>query len=213
MSVLEAAAVPEVFTTAWLNLRREGELRPGQRVLIHAAASGVGTAALQLCRVWGNPTFATVGSAAKEQRCLDLGAERTANRKDGPWLGKVRAWGPVDVILDPVGGAYLDSNIHALRDGGRLVNIGLMGGREGTLPLGPLLVRRLVVRGSVLRSRSDLEKSDILAAMMAEVWPLLSQGAVSPIIAEVFDIERAQEAHELVARDGNVGKVVLRVPL
>jgi putative PIG3 family NAD(P)H quinone oxidoreductase len=213
MSLLEAAAVPEVFTTAWLNLRREGELIQGERVLIHAAASGVGTAALQLCLAWGNPTFATVGSAAKEARCRALGAQATANRKDGPWLGKVTAWGAVDVILDPVGGAYLESNIHALRERGRLVNIGLMGGREGTLPMGPLLVKRLSIRGSVLRSRSEHEKTDILSAMKEEVWPLLDDGTVRPIIDEVFDIERAQDAHELVGRNGTVGKVVLRVPL
>lgn len=213
LSLLEAAAIPEVFTTAWLNLRREGELQDGERVLIHAAASGVGTAALQLCMIWGNPTFAIVGSAAKEQRCLGLGAEATANRKDGPWLGKVRAWGNADVILDPVGGSILETNIHALRERGRLVNIGLMGGREGTLPLAPLLTRRLIIRGSVLRSRSVAEKADILAAVKDDVWPLLSQGAIRPIIEDVLDIERAQEAHELVARDDTVGKVVLRVPL
>lgn len=213
LSLLEAAAIPEVFTTAWVNLRREGELQDGEKVLIHAAASGVGTAALQLCMIWGNPTFATVGSATKEERCRGLGADATANRKDGPWLGKVRAWGNADVILDPVGASYLESNIHALRERGRLVSIGLMGGREGTLPLGPLLAKRLTIRGSVLRSRSDEEKAEILAAVREDVWPLLNLGSVRPIIAEVLDIERAQEAHELVARDANVGKVVLRVPL
>ena len=213
LSLLEAAAIPEVFTTAWLNLRREGELQDGERVLIHAAASGVGTAALQLCQIWGNPTFAIVGSAAKEQRCLALGAEATANRKDGPWLGKVRAWGNADVILDPVGGSILESNIHALRERGRLVNIGLLGGREGTLPLGALLTKRLTVRGSVLRSRSVAEKAEILSALSDDVWPLLNRGAIRPIIQDVLDIERAQEAHELVARDVTVGKIVLRVPL
>lgn len=213
LSLLEAAAIPEAFTTAWLNLRREGELAEGERVLIHAAASGVGTAALQLCLIWGNPTFATVGSAAKEQRCRALGADATANRKDGPWLGKVRAWGNADVILDPVGAAYLETNIHALNPRGRLVNIGLMGGREGILPLGPLLTKRLTIRGSVLRSRSDEEKAEILAALQEDVWPLLNQGSVRPIIDEVLDIERAQEAHDLLARNKTVGKVVLRVPL
>jgi putative PIG3 family NAD(P)H quinone oxidoreductase len=211
MSLAEAAALPEVFTTAWLNLRREGELKAGERVLIHAAASGVGTAALQLCTVWGNPTFATVGSAKKEERCRALGAQATANRKDGPWLSKVKAWGPVDVILDPVGATYLESNIHALRERGRLINIGLLGGREGTLPMGALLVKRLVLRGSVLRSRSVEEKASILAGMRQEVWPLLEDGSLRPIIDEVMEIERAQEAHELVERNQTVGKVILRV--
>lgn len=210
MSLLEAAAVPEVFTTAWLNLRQEGELAPGERVLIHAAASGVGTAALQLCQIWGNPTFATVGSAAKEERCRQLGASGTANRKDGPWLSKVKAWGPVDVILDPVGAAYLENNIHVLRERGRLINIGLMGGREGTLPLGALLVKRLVLRGSVLRSRGVEEKAAILRGVREHVWPLLENGSVRPVIEETFPIERAQEAHDLVQRNETVGKVMLR---
>lgn len=213
LSLLEAAAIPEVFTTAWLNLRREGQLAEGERVLIHSGASGVGTAALQLCLIWGNPTFATVGSADKEERCRALGAEATANRHEGPWLGKVRAWGGADVILDTVGGDYLESNVHALNERGRLVVIGLLGGRVGSLPLSPLLTRRLSLRGSVLRSRSDEEKADILAEMREDVWPLLNQGSVRPIIEEVFDIERAQEAHDLLRRNQTFGKIVLRLPL
>lgn len=211
LTLLQAAALPEVFTTAWLNLRQEGELAPGERVLIHAGASGVGTAALQLCRAWGNPAFATVGSAEKEQHCLALGAQATANRRDGPWLKKLKAWGAVDVILDPVGASYLETNIHALRERGRLVNIGLLGGREGTLPLGRLLTHRLVVRGSVLRSRSREEKADILEGVRREVWPLLESGSVGPVIHEVFRIEQAQEAHEMLARNDTVGKLVLQV--
>lgn len=212
IGLLEAAALPEVFTTAWLNLRREGELAAKERVLLHAAASGVGTAALQLCRAWGNPTFATVGSADKEQRCRDLGADGTANRHDGPWLEKVKAWGGADVILDPVGGSYLADNVEALNPRGRLINIGLMGGKDAPLPLGALLAKRLTVRGSVLRSRSDAEKADILYRMREEVWPLIEAGTVRPIIDEVYEIEQAQEAHERVSRDETIGKVLLRLP-
>lgn len=212
VGLLQAAALPEVFTTAWLNLRREGELGPRERVLIHAAASGVGTAALQLCQAWGNPAFATVGSAAKEARCRDLGADGTANRHDGPWLEKVKAWGGADLILDPVGGAYLADNVAALNARGRLVNIGLMGGKDAALPLGALLVKRLTVRGSVLRSRNDAEKADILYRMREEVWPLLEAGTVRPIIDEVFSIEDAQQAHERVGRDETIGKVLLQLP-
>ncbi len=112
-----------------------------------------------------------------------------------------------------MGAAYLEANIHALREKGRLINIGLLGGREGILPLGPVLMKRLTIRGSVLRSRSDEEKAEILAAVKDDVWPLLNYGSVRPIIEDVIDIERAQEAHELVARNATTGKVVLRVPL
>jgi NADPH:quinone reductase-like Zn-dependent oxidoreductase len=211
MGLLVGAGVPVVYTTAWLNIKNEGVLVPGVRDLIHAAASGVGTAALQLCLVWGNPAFATVGSAAKEERCRALGASGTANRKDGPWMSKVKAWGPVDVILDPVGAAYLESNIHVLRERGRLINIGLLGGREGTLPLGVVMVKRLVIRGSVLRSRGVEEKSAILRGVREQIWPLLEDGSVRPIIDEVFPIEKAQQAHDLVQRNETVGKVMLRV--
>lgn len=211
LTMIQAAAVPEVFTTAWLNLRREGQLQEGERVLLHAGASGVGTAAIQLCRAWGNPVFVTVGSADKIERCLSLGAEGGANRHDGPWLSAVKEWGPVDVILDPVGGSYLADNIQALRAQGRLVNIGLMGGAEGNLPLGTMLVKRLCLRGSVLRSRSVEEKTQILKSIREEVWPLLAAGKIQPIIEEVFDIQQAQQAHERVAGNDTVGKIVLKV--
>ncbi len=212
MNLLEAAAVPEVFTTAWLNLRQEGELKPGERVLIHAAASGVGTAALQLCRAWGNPSFATVGSDAKAQRCLELGAEACAVRHDGPWLPQVKAWGPVDVVLDPVGGEYLEPNILCLRSRGRLVNIGLLGGGGGSLALGLVLVKRLTVRGSVLRSRSTEEKASILAGVRKEVWPLLESGQLYPIIEKTFPIQEAEAAHQLLAQNQTVGKLLLMLP-
>lgn len=210
MSLEMAAGVPEVFATAWLNLRLEGQLKAGERVLVHAGASGVGTAAIQLCVVWGNPVFATVGSDAKVQRCLSLGVTAAANYREGPWGNRVREWGGADVILDPVGALYLESNVHALRPGGRLISIGLMGGREGTLPMGPVLVKRLTLRGSVLRSRSLEEKNAILEGLSREVWPLLESGAVRPIIETVMPIEQAEEAHALVASNQTVGKVILR---
>ena len=212
LTMNEAAALPEVFTTAWLNLRREGGLQKGERVLVHAAASGVGTAALQLCRAWGNPTFATVGSAEKARRCQELGAEECADRHDGPWLAKVKAWGPVDVILDPVGGEYLEPNILCLRSGGRLINIGLMGGGGGSLQLGLVLVKRLTIRGSVLRSRSDDEKTEILAGVRREVWPLFESGQLHPIVERSFPITEVEEAHRLLASNQTFGKLILEIP-
>lgn len=210
LSWTEAAGVMEVFATAWLNLRLEAGLQDGERVLIHAGASGVGTAALQLCRVWGCPSFATVGSEAKVERCLALGAEQAAVRHGG-WLTALRAWGEVDVALCPVGGAYLASNVHALRQGGRLVIIGLLGGREGTLPVGRLLVKRLSVRGSVLRSRSIEEKAAIVAGLEREVLPLLEAGEVGPVIESTFPIADADEAHRVLAGNKTVGKLILVV--
>jgi putative PIG3 family NAD(P)H quinone oxidoreductase len=211
LSLLEAAAVPEVFATAWLNLKLEGQLQPGERVLMHAGASGVGTAAIQLCKQWGNPICVTVGSADKQQRCLELGAGQALNRHDGPWLEAVRTWGGADVIIDPVGAAYLASNLQALNLKGRLVQIGLMGGREAPLPLGLVLTRRLTIRGSVLRSRSIEEKALVMGRLHHEVWPLLEQKLIQPIVHCVLPIQQADEAHTLLATDSTFGKVILEV--
>lgn len=211
VSLLEAAALPEVYTTAWLNLRVEGELIDGERVLVHAGASGVGTAAIQLCSAWGNPVVVTVGSDKKCRYVESLGAELAVNRKDGPWGPKVKVNGKFDVILDPVGGSYLESNIWSLNPKGRLVNIGLMGGREGTLPLAPLLTKRLKLKGSVLRSRSTQEKAEILIGLRTEVWPLLESKAVRAVIHTVMPIEEAEEAHRLVQSNKTVGKVILEI--
>ena len=211
LSLTQAAAVPEVFTTAWLNLRREGELAEGERVLVHAGMSGVGTSCVQLCKAWGNPVVVTVGSEEKCRRAEALGAELAANRKSGPWESAVKVNGKFDVIIDPVGGDYLEQNIRSLNPGGRLVNIGLMGGAEGTLALGPLLTKRLRIQGSVLRSRDKEEKTDILAAMTSEVWPLFESGAIQPILERVMSIEEADEAHKILETNDTIGKIVLEV--
>ena len=211
VSLLEAAALPEVYTTAWLNLRVEGELVDGERVLVHAAASGVGTAAIQLCVAWGNPVVGTVGSDEKCRYIEGLGVELAVNRKDGPWAPRAKENGKFDVILDPVGGNYLESNVWSLNPRGRLVNIGLMGGREGNLPMAPLLTKRLQLKGSVLRSRSSEEKGEILIGIRTEVWPLLERGEVRPIIHTVLPIEQVEEAHRLVQSNQTVGKVLLEV--
>lgn len=211
VDLVRAAAIPEVYTTAWLNLRLEGELAPEERVLVHAGASGVGTAATQLCSVWGNPIAVTVGSKEKCERAIQLGASEAINRHEGPWYETIKATGKFDLILDPVGGRYLGWNIRSLKPRGRLINIGLMGGREGNLPLGLLLTRRLQIKGSVLRSRSDEEKTKIIAGLRQEVWPLFEQGKLKPVIHQMFPIEAAEEAHELVKSNATVGKVILEV--
>lgn len=211
MDLETAAGVVEVFATAWLNLRLEGELKPGERVLVHAGASGVGTACIQLCKAWGNPIFVTVGDPSKREYCQTLGADASANRHDGPWEEAVKNWGGADVILDPVGGSYLEANVNVLNPRGRLVNIGLMGGAQGTLPMGVLMVKRLTVRGSVLRSRSRQEKDQVIAGLQREVWPLLESGQVKPIIDKTFPIQAAEQAHQLVSSNETIGKVLLLI--
>ena len=211
LSLVEAAALPEVFTTAWLNLRLEGELKEGESVLVHAGASGVGTAAVQLCAAWGNPVVATMGSDKKCERVRALGATLTINRHNGSWGLKAKEFGKFDVILDPVGGRYLESNIWHLKPRGRLINIGLLGGNEGTLPLGPVLVKRLQIKGSVLRSRSVEEKTEIISGVREEVWPLVESGMVSPIIHDVMDLKEAEKAHLEISKNDTIGKILLKI--
>ncbi|MBK9649404.1 MAG: NAD(P)H-quinone oxidoreductase [Deltaproteobacteria bacterium] len=211
LSFVEGAAILEVFTTAWLNLREEGALRPGERVLVWAAASGVGTAALQLCGMWGNPVWA-VASAPKLKVCLELGAAGATDRRAGDLAADVRAFTDghgLDVILDPVGASALDLNLRALAVGGRLVLIGLMGGREAPIDLGRVLMKRLRIQGSTLRGRSAAEKGRLLTAMREALWPSFADGRLRPILDRAVPVHEVEQALDYVASDASVGKVVL----
>lgn len=212
---VEAAAVVEVFATAWLNLMDEGGLR-GQRsarLLVHAGGSGVGTAAVQIAKAWGHHAFVTAGDDEKIARCVALGAEGGANRHAGRWADAVSAWAPtgVDAILDPVGGAYLADDLTVLATDGRLVIIGLMGGRAAELDLGRLLVKRLRVVGSTMRSRSDDFKAALVADLRANVWPRFEDGTLKPIVDATFPLDQAEAAHAHVAGNTTFGAVVLTV--
>ncbi len=210
----QAAALPEVFATAYLNLFMEAGLTKGERVLIHAGASGVGTAAIQLCKMNQNPCFVTVGTDEKLARCLALGASGGANRQAGAFVDHVSAWTQgegFDVILDPVGGAYLKPNLRSLRAGGRLVIIGLMGGATAELELGRLLVKRLRVIGSTLRARSIADKTRVMESLEHLLWPQIERGEIQPIIDSVVPIQETARALERVASDQTFGKVVLRI--
>jgi putative PIG3 family NAD(P)H quinone oxidoreductase len=212
--LVDAAALPEVLATAWLNIFQEGGARAGQRVLIHAGGSGVGTAAIQLCAAFDVDCWVTVGSESKLERCVALGAKGGAVRGIQAWPGLVDTWTAghgFDVILDPVGGSSFEPSLDALAVGGRLVIIGLMGGRSGTVDLLRLLTRRLRVQGSVLRSRSVAEKSDICASLRESVWPLVSAGRVRPIVEGRVPIAEAGKAHEKLASNESFGKMLLIV--
>lgn len=206
-----AAALPEALCTVWMVLRDVAQIAPHERILLHAGASGIGTTALQVARVWGHPTFVTAGSVEKVARCRALGADGGAVRTEGPWAAAVRAWAPhgVDVIVDPVGGAYLEQDQEVLAVDGRIVVIGAMGGRKANLDLGKLLVKRQRVLGTVLRARSEEDKARIVAGVRAELWPLVRSRALWPVIDRVLPITAVDEAHAALAADGTVGKVVL----
>lgn len=208
----QAAAIVEVFATAWLNLMVEGRLRgrPGARVLIHAGGSGVGTAAVQIARVFGNPSFVTAGDDEKIARCVVLGADGGANRHTG-WRDAVAAWAPdgVDMILDPVGGSYFADDLTVLALDGTLVLIGLMGGRSAQIDLGRMLMRRLHVAGSTLRARSDDYKAAAVADLLAHLWPHVESGTLVPVVDRSFPITDVEAAHAHVASNQTFGAVVL----
>lgn len=213
MAWTDAAAIPEVFYTAYLNLFREAELTAGESALIHAGASGVGTAAIQLCRLRGCPVFATA-SAPKLEFLRELGAEDAIDRKTQCFAQRIADatdGAGVDVILDPVAGGYLEDNLDTLASRGRLVIIGLLGGSRDELPLGRLLVNRLKIIGSVLRSRSLSEKAAITAGFRKEVWPYFESGRLEPIIHEAVPITEVERAHDFLHANATIGKVVLTV--
>jgi putative PIG3 family NAD(P)H quinone oxidoreductase len=210
----QGTAVPEVWLTAFVNLFREGNLQPGETVLLHAGASGVGTAAIQLAKNVGARVFVTAGQEHKLARCRELGADLAINYKTQDFLQEVLAATDgegVDLILDPVGGSYLDRNVKALRQFGRLVNIGLLGGGPGQMNVALLLRKRLRLIGSTLRSRPLPEKIAITRQFESQFWSHLLSGELQPIIDTEFPIQEAQAAHDYVAQDRNVGKVILTV--
>lgn len=214
LDFLEAASLPEVYATAWLNLFIEAGLQEGQRVVLHAGASGVGTAAIQLCKAFGNPSFVTAGADDKIARCLELGAAAGANRRnDGMWEAAREFAGEsgVDVILDPVGAGYFEENLKLLGLGGRLVLIGLMSGAKTDANLGLLMAKRLRVIGSTLRARPNAEKGTVMAQLRDRVWPKIASGSIRPVIERVYPVAEVGAAYDLVESDATFGKVVLEV--
>lgn len=211
LTMEQAAALPEVFATAWLNLFMEASLKPGESVVLHAGASGVGTAGIQLCKAFDNPVFVTVGDEGKLKACIELGAATGSNRHEGSFLEAAQAFAPngVDVILDPVGGAYLADNINLMGMGGRLVLIGLMGGAQTDINLAAMMIKRLRIVGSTLRARPLNEKAEVMGQLGELVWPKIEAGEIKPIVDTVFPVQQTDEAHALVASDKTIGKVIL----
>jgi putative PIG3 family NAD(P)H quinone oxidoreductase len=214
-SFAQGAAVPEAWLTAFLNLFIEGRLQPGQRVLIHAGASGVGTAAMQMAREGGAAVYATAGSAEKLAACRRWGATLAIDYKNQDFAVEIKAHAKgkgVDMILDPVGAAYLKRNLDTLAPGGRLVNIGLMGGSRAEIDLGLVLGKSLRLVGSRLRPRPVLEKIEITRRFEERFFPMLASGQLQPVIDRVFPITEAGTAHARVEENRNIGKVILEVP-
>lgn len=208
----QAAAVPEVWLTAFVNLFLEGGLQSGETVLIHAGGSGVGTAAIQLVREVESTSFTTAGAEEKLVTCRALGATLAVNYKTEDFLERVKeATGGegVDLILDPVGADYLERNLQALKPNGRLVQIGLLSGGQTDMNLGLILGKSLRLIGSRLRPRTLAEKIDITHQFQSRFWSLFEEGKIQPIVDTVFPIAEAQQAHQYVRENRNTGKVIL----
>jgi putative PIG3 family NAD(P)H quinone oxidoreductase len=211
---IQAAAVPEVWLTAFVNLFLEGRLCIGETVLIHAGASGVGTAAIQLAQEIGAKVFVSAGTENKLKTCRELGAALAVNYNEQDFCKEVLAATEgrgVDLILDPVGGNYLVRNLNVLAKKGRLINIGLLGGGNAEIDMALVLTKNLRIVGSTLRARPLAEKALIVREFRERFWPLLAEGKLRPIIDRSFPIQEAQTAHEFVGANRNTGKVVLEV--
>ncbi len=215
MDLVAAAGLPETFFTVWSNIFDRARFAPGEAVLIHGGSSGIGTTAIQLCRAFGaSAIFTTVGSAEKAAFCEELGATRAIDYRQQDFVEEIRALtdkAGVDVILDMIGGEYLNRNVSCMKPDGRLVQIALMGGAKGELNLGRVMMNRLTVTGSTLRARSVAFKGEIAAALREKVWPLLEAGDIAPVIHRTFPLAEAAAAHALMEESSHIGKIILEI--
>lgn len=210
----QAAALPEVYLTVFLNVFQLGQFPAAGAALVHGGGSGIGTAAIQLLKAAGGRIVVTAGSAQKCARCLDLGADVAVNYNEGDFVEACKQATDgqgVDVVLDSIGGPYLAQNLMALATGGRLVVIGLMGGAKAEINLGLLLARRLQVIGSTLRARPLAQKAAIVAGFLERFGVGLAAGEIAPVVDRVLPLAAAGEAHRVVQASEHFGKVVLRV--
>jgi len=209
VDLADAASLPEVACTVWSNLFMVAGLRPGERLLVHGGAGGIGTMAIQLAHALGAEVYATAGSKEKLELCRELGAAQAIDYHAEDFVEVLRAAGGADVVLDPIGAKYLSRNVAALATGGRLVVIGLQGGTKGELDLNALMRKRAAVFGTTLRARPVEEKAAICAEVVEHVWPLVAAGRVVSVLRRRFPIEEVAEAHRLMESGNNVGKILL----
>ena len=211
LSMTEAAALPETFFTVWTNVFERGALKAGETFLVHGGTSGIGTTAIQLGVIFGSTVIATAGSSEKCKACERLGAHAVNYREQDfvEEAKKLTDGRGVDVILDMVGGDYIERNIKAAATDGRIVSIAFLNGSTANVNFMPVMLKRLTLTGSTLRPRSVEEKAAIAAALEAKVWPLIEAGRVKPLIDKVFPLAQASDAHALMEKSSHIGKIVL----
>jgi NADPH:quinone reductase len=214
IDLVAAAGLPETCFTVWTNVFDRGRLQPGESLLVHGGSSGIGTTAIQIACALGATVYATAGSEEKCRACEALGASCAINYRDQDYrevLGALTGGAGVDVILDMVGGDYINRNIQLAAVDGRIVNIAFQAGFEATVNFVPVLLKRLTLTASTLRPQSAEAKAAIAASLRERVWPLLEQGEFKPVIAATFPLAEASAAHELMESSRHIGKIILRV--
>lgn len=214
LSLVEAAAIPETFFTVWHNVFQRGALKPGETFLVHGGTSGIGVTAIQLAKAFGARVIATAGSREKCAACLSLGADRAIDYTSEDFAEVVKAETAgrgVDVILDMVGGDYIDKNVRALADDGRLVNIAYQKGSTATIDFMRVMLKRLTITGSTLRVRSNEVKGGIANEVAKHAIPLVSSGKVKILIDSTYALQNAAEAHARMESSAHIGKIVLTV--
>jgi putative PIG3 family NAD(P)H quinone oxidoreductase len=214
VDLAQAAALPEVTCTVWSNVFLTANLQPGQVLLVHGGSSGIGTMAIQLAREVGAHVAVTAGSAEKLEVCRELGAEILVNYREEDFVARVRTASDghgADVILDNIGAKYLERNIDLLAVNGRLVVIGLQGGRSAEINLGAMLAKRCALIATTLRARPAQEKATIVAAVREHVWPLIEAGRVGPVVHSAYPLAQAADAHREMESSTHIGKILLTV--
>jgi NADPH:quinone reductase len=214
LSMLEAGAIPETLMTVWHNVFERGGLKEGEALLVHGGSSGIGTMAIQLAKAFGSKVIVTVGSKEKADACTKLGADRAINYKTEDFVAEVKAstgGAGANVILDMVGGDYIERNYDAAAIDGRVVQIAFLGGPKATVNFARLMVKRLTHTGSTLRPRSNADKAKMVAAIEAKVLPLLREGRIKPLMDSTFALEKAADAHRRMESSEHIGKIVLAV--
>jgi NADPH:quinone reductase len=212
LTMVEAGGLPETYFTVWANVFRRGRLARGEKLLVHGGSSGIGTTAIQLAKAFGSTVYVTAGNDEKCARCLQLGADAAINYREIDFAEEVSrrtVKHGVDVILDMVGGAYLDKNLNALALDGRLVLIGMMEGNRAEIDLRLIIAKRLILTGSSLRRLPVADKTALTAELKEKVWPLLEKGTIKPIIHRVYQFTEAAAAHRLMESSAHVGKIML----
>jgi putative PIG3 family NAD(P)H quinone oxidoreductase len=209
LSTVEAASLPETVFTVWANVFESAALKQSETLLVHGGASGIGVTAIQMAKTYGARVIATAGDAGKVKLCEKLGAERCINYRTEDFEMIVRDLGGVDVVLDMVGGPYIQKNLDVLNDHGRLIMIAFLQGPTAQLNLMRLMLKRLTITGSTLRSRSVEEKARIAREVERNVWPWIESGRVKPVIDSTFPLTEAEQAHARLQSGAHAGKIVL----